>query len=203
MTGSYIESSLAALSFLRTTGLRGIPGRNFTYSDEDHLLTAGSTSYQYDLDGFLTTKTDGNDVTGYNYSSRGELLSVTLPDGRIVEYFHDPLGRRIAKIVDGITVEKIPCDLLAALIASQCEPCQIIPLNKYARPAKVAERCGNSWTGVGQLPKATRGNFTIDLMLLLFCSQMSLESLQETAFISVSPYSKGNIRNQLRHDKMW
>ena len=30
--------------------LRSIAGRNFTYSDEDHLLTAGSTSYQYDLD---------------------------------------------------------------------------------------------------------------------------------------------------------
>jgi len=86
--------------------LRGIAGRDFTYSDEDHLLTAGITSYQYDLDGFLTTKTEGADVTTYNYSSRGELLSVILPGGSIVEYVHDPLGRRIAKIVDGTTVEK-------------------------------------------------------------------------------------------------
>ena len=83
--------------------LRGIAGRNFTYSDEDHLLTAGTTSYQYDVDGFLTTKTEGADVTTYDYSSRGELLSVTLPGGSIVEYVHDPLGRRIAKIVDGVT----------------------------------------------------------------------------------------------------
>jgi len=30
--------------------LRSIVSRNFTYSDEDHLLTAGTTSYQYDLD---------------------------------------------------------------------------------------------------------------------------------------------------------
>jgi len=37
--------------------LRGITtGRSFTYSDEDHLLTAGTTSYQYDIDGFLSTK---------------------------------------------------------------------------------------------------------------------------------------------------
>lgn len=57
--------------------LRSIAGRNFTYSDEDYLLTAGTTSYQYDVDSFLTTKTDGTDVTTYNYSSRGELLSVT------------------------------------------------------------------------------------------------------------------------------
>ena len=41
--------------------LRSIPGRSFTYSEEDHLLTAGSVSYQYDLDGFLTSKTDGAD----------------------------------------------------------------------------------------------------------------------------------------------
>ena len=37
--------------------LRGIDSRNYTYSEEDHLLTAGDTEYNYDEDGFLTTKT--------------------------------------------------------------------------------------------------------------------------------------------------
>jgi len=97
--------------------LRGITGRTFTYNDEDHLLTAGTTSYQYDVDGFLTAKTDSTDVTTYNYSSRGELLSVALPDGRVVEYAHDPLGRRIAKIVDGTTVEKYLWQGLTRLLA--------------------------------------------------------------------------------------
>ena len=97
--------------------LRGITGRNFTYSDEDHLLTAGTTSYQYDIDGFLTTKTDGTDVTSYNYLSRGELLNVTLPGGRIVEYAHDSLGRRIAKIVNGTTIEKYLWQGLTRLLA--------------------------------------------------------------------------------------
>jgi len=97
--------------------LRGIAGRNFTYSDEDHLLTAGTSSYQFDLDGFLTTKTDGTDITTYNYSSRGELLSATLPDGRLIEYVHDPLGRRIAKIVDGTTIEKYLWQGLTRLLA--------------------------------------------------------------------------------------
>jgi RHS repeat-associated protein len=86
--------------------LRGISGRTFDYSDEDHLLTAGSATYQYNVDGFLTTKTDGADVTTYDYSSRGELLGVTLPDGTNIEYIHDPLGRRIAKLVNGVTTEK-------------------------------------------------------------------------------------------------
>jgi RHS repeat-associated protein len=96
--------------------LRGITGRNFTYSDEDHLLTAGGAIYKYDLDGFLTTKTDVG-VTSYDYSSRGELLSVTLPDGRVIEYIHDPLGRRVAKKVDGTIVEKYFWQGLTRLLA--------------------------------------------------------------------------------------
>ena len=63
-------------------------------------------TYAYDLDGFLTTKTDGSEVTVYTYSSRGELLNVTLPDGTAIEYVHDPLGRRIAKKVNGAITEK-------------------------------------------------------------------------------------------------
>ena len=97
--------------------LRGIAGRSFSYDNEDHLLTAGSAIYSYNLDGFLTAKTDGSDVTTYDYSSRGELLTVTLPDGRIIEYVHDPLGRRIAKKINGVIVEKYLWQGLTRLLA--------------------------------------------------------------------------------------
>jgi RHS repeat-associated protein len=97
--------------------LRAISGRSFTYSDEDHLLESGSATYEYNLDGFLETKTDGSDVTGYEYSSRGELLSVALPDGTFVEYLHDPLGRRIAKRVNDSTIEKYLWRGLTRLLA--------------------------------------------------------------------------------------
>jgi RHS repeat-associated protein len=97
--------------------LRGMADRVYDYSDEDHLLIAGETSYQNDVDGFLTTKTDGSDVTNYTYSSRGELLSVNLPDGRTIEYIHDPLGRRIAKKVDGVFIEKYLWQSLTRLLA--------------------------------------------------------------------------------------
>jgi RHS repeat-associated protein len=97
--------------------LRGINGRNFTYSEEDHLLTAGTAAYQYDLDGFLTTKTEGAEVTSYTYSTRGELLSVTLPEGTLIEYVHDPLGRRIAKKVGGVITEKYLWQGLTRLLA--------------------------------------------------------------------------------------
>ncbi|MBD3347555.1 MAG: hypothetical protein GF401_21070, partial [Chitinivibrionales bacterium] len=96
---------------------RGITGRTLTYSLEDHLMTAGTVTYQYDLDGFLVSKMDGADVTTYNYSSRGELLSVSLPDGATIEYRHDPLGRRIAKLMNGTVMEKYLWQGMTRLLA--------------------------------------------------------------------------------------
>jgi len=86
--------------------LRGISGRALSYSDEDLLLTAGTKTYQYSPDGFLMSRTEGASVTSYTYSSRGELLRVVLPDGNVIEYVCDPLGRRIAKKVNGAILEK-------------------------------------------------------------------------------------------------
>ena len=79
---------------------------SYAYDAEDHLTSAGQAGYTYDLDGFLTGKTVGAATTQYQYSSRGELLRVDLPSGGVVEYAHDPLGRRIAKKVGGTVVEK-------------------------------------------------------------------------------------------------
>ena len=97
--------------------LRGIASRSMTYSAEDHLLTAGGVTYEYDLDGFLTRKTEGAQVTEYDYSSRGELLKVNLPDGRTIEHVHDPMGRRVAKKVNGTITEKYLWQGLTRLLA--------------------------------------------------------------------------------------
>jgi RHS repeat-associated protein len=100
--------------------LRGISGTNFEYSDEDHLLTAGNIQYEYDLDGFLTSKTDptnATDQTHYFYSSRGELLRVILADGKTIEYVHDPLGRRIAKKIGDVIIEKYLWQGMTRLLA--------------------------------------------------------------------------------------
>jgi RHS repeat-associated protein len=100
-----------------TNVLRGISDRTLAYSDEDHLLSAGDTTYQYDADGHLISRTQGSDVTSYDYSSRGELLSVTRPDGSYIQYVYDPLGRRIAKKVDGVITEKYLWQGLTRLLA--------------------------------------------------------------------------------------
>jgi len=84
--------------------------RSYTHSVEDHVLTAGADTYAFDVDGFLTSRTiasgANSGTTTFDYSSRGELLSATLPDGRVITYDHDPLGRRVAKRVNGTIVEK-------------------------------------------------------------------------------------------------
>ena len=78
----------------------------YAYDADHRLLSAGDTSYVYDADGFLLRRTRGAEVTQYAYASTGELLQVSLPDGRLVEYDSDALGRRVAKRIDGTIVEK-------------------------------------------------------------------------------------------------
>jgi len=85
---------------------RAITGRTFTHSDEDHTLTAGPISYEFDYDDNLTVRKEGTEITQYRYSSTGELQQVTLPDSTLIEYSNDPLGRRIVKKVNGTIEEK-------------------------------------------------------------------------------------------------
>ncbi|MBB5347171.1 carboxypeptidase regulatory-like domain-containing protein [Desulfoprunum benzoelyticum] len=84
----------------------GIAGRTFSHSIADHTLTAGPVSYQFDEDGNLAARFEDGATTRYTYSAAGELLRVVRPDGAVIAYVHDPLGRRIAKQVNGATVEK-------------------------------------------------------------------------------------------------
>jgi YD repeat-containing protein len=86
--------------------LRNITAKDYTYSREDHVISAGDTSYAFNIDGFLTQRTEGGEVTSYNYSSRGELSDVLLPNGDRIEYIYDPYGRRVAKSDNGGIVEK-------------------------------------------------------------------------------------------------
>ncbi|GBC59976.1 hypothetical protein DENIS_0918 [Desulfonema ishimotonii] len=98
-------------------GISRITDGDFAYDNADCLTGIGGADYEYDEDGFLLQKTDGADVTQYDYSLRGELLSVTLPDERFIEYVHDPLGRRIAKKADGTITEKYLWTGLTTLLA--------------------------------------------------------------------------------------
>lgn len=97
--------------------LRGISGRTSSYSIEDHLLLSGSTSFVFDLDDNLAEIVDGAETTTFTYSSTGELQNVTLPDDTSISYIHDPLGRRIARLVNNVTMEKYLWSGLTTLLA--------------------------------------------------------------------------------------
>jgi|GEM_PF-330433 len=110
----------------------GITGRLFTHSVEDHTLTAGSIAFEFDHDDRLAARIEGSQTTEYAYSTTGELLGVRLPDGTELAYTHDPLGRRIAKAVNGVVVERYlwsgPTTLLAVYNGSN----QLIQRFRYA-----------------------------------------------------------------------
>lgn len=101
----------------RMNTLRGITGENLNYDDEDRLLGTSDTTYTYNEDGFLASKIRGPEETLYDYSSRGELLSVTLPGGTLVEYVYDPFGRCLAKKIGGNIIEKYLWQGQAKLLA--------------------------------------------------------------------------------------
>ena len=115
--------------------------RWLTYDDEDRLDKVYSDSthttqvaeYDYDVDGFLTTKTEGSDVTTYDYNSQGQLLEVVLPDTTVIEYRHDALGRRVAKVVDSVVTEKyLWAGMNQGLLAVYNGSDQLVVRYKYA-----------------------------------------------------------------------
>ena len=76
-----------------------------SYDDQDRLTQYGNASYTYSANGELEQKTVGSQVTTYGYDVLGNLRTVTLPDGRLIEYVIDGQNRRIGKKVNGALVQ--------------------------------------------------------------------------------------------------
>jgi RHS repeat-associated protein len=68
-------------------------------------LEEGSRRYTYGSDGALQRIDGAGGVTSLLHDTGGQLTKVTLPDGRVVGYEYDALGRRVAKDVDGVRTE--------------------------------------------------------------------------------------------------
>jgi RHS repeat-associated protein len=65
-----------------------------TYDTQDRIRGQGAISYTFDDDGFLVQR--GSDT--FQYSARGELLSVTLDGGpEVITYDYDGLHRRVGR----------------------------------------------------------------------------------------------------------
>jgi RHS repeat-associated protein len=73
---------------------------------QDRLLSYGALSFTYQPHGALQSRTDTTtgETTLYSYDPLGNLREVTLPDGTVIEYVVDGLGRRVGKKVSGALV---------------------------------------------------------------------------------------------------
>ena len=77
-----------------------------SYKLDDTVETFGNIGYIFDEDGYLKLKNSIDGDTTYSYARTGELLEVLKPDTTIINYTHDPLGRRVAKSINGEIIEK-------------------------------------------------------------------------------------------------
>ncbi len=82
--------------------------RSATYDVQDRITGHGDEQFSYAADGSLQARLNvaTSELTNYGYDALGNLRSVQLPDGRLIEYTVDGLGRRVAKLMDGVVVKK-------------------------------------------------------------------------------------------------
>src|SRR4029079_6350626 len=91
----YDQHGNRTLGYNRTVGTT----QTGTYDAQDRLLSYGPFDFTYTANGDLETKTnrDTGEAWLFQYDALGNLLSVGLPNGDLVEYLVDGMGRRVGK----------------------------------------------------------------------------------------------------------
>jgi RHS repeat-associated protein len=86
---------------------RVVPGDSLVgaYDDQDRLTQYGALNYLYMPNGELAATVWGGDTTHYTYDALGNLLSVQMPGGPLIEYLIDGKNRRVGKKVNGALVQ--------------------------------------------------------------------------------------------------
>jgi RHS repeat-associated protein len=77
-----------------------------SYDDQDRLLSYGPATYTYTASGDLSSKTDTTGFTSYAYDEMGNLIKVVLPSGAVITYTIDAENHRVAKAMNGITLQR-------------------------------------------------------------------------------------------------
>jgi RHS repeat-associated protein len=77
-------------------------GQIITYGPGNRLRRVGDRMFDHDSNGAVTRITEGQNEWSFAYNPEGRLSRVRTPGGKTIEYYYDPLGRRIRKIVDGM-----------------------------------------------------------------------------------------------------
>jgi RHS repeat-associated protein len=77
---------------------------NGAYDAQDRLLTYGNASFTYTANGELATRSEGSNLTAYQYDVLGNLTGATLPNGAQVSYLVDAENNRVGKKVNAVLV---------------------------------------------------------------------------------------------------
>ncbi|MEK0185935.1 RHS repeat-associated core domain-containing protein [Microcoleus anatoxicus] len=85
----------------RTEWQLGTQQHTASYDAQDRLIELDGTPYEFDADGFLIQR---GDMT-LKYSATGELLEVSWPDGKAINYTYDSMNRRVARTDEKGTVQ--------------------------------------------------------------------------------------------------
>ncbi len=73
-------------------------GVNYTYDVANRLVSSSDgTTYSYDANGNLRTRTTGGATTTYVWNARNQLTRIDFSDGTFATYTYDGIGRRISK----------------------------------------------------------------------------------------------------------
>ncbi len=77
---------------------------NASYDNQDRVTSVGDWTYAFDVDGAMTSRTDGATTESFVYSMRGTLLSAN-SGSYSVDYSHDAFGRLIKRASATNTLE--------------------------------------------------------------------------------------------------
>lgn len=75
---------------------------NWTYNDQDQLLSHGDIAYTYDSNGDLVEKNQAGQVLQYQYVKSRQISQISNgAESAVAYYSYDPFGRRLTKTVNG------------------------------------------------------------------------------------------------------
>lgn len=78
---------------------------NYSTNNLNQYQSAGTTNYSYDLDGNLTSKTEGSKTWTYSYNDDNHLVEVVDGDNNLTQYEYDAFGNRTATVYNGQRTE--------------------------------------------------------------------------------------------------
>ncbi len=104
------EDEIESIISLASLPLTATARDNAPADGANRVSQQGQTSFTFDDQGQVTTRTNASGVTQYRWDARGRLTQVALPNGENLAYGYDALGRRASRTANGVTTSFLYSD---------------------------------------------------------------------------------------------